>query len=436
MGIPLASKKYGWGGVVINGRRFNWGLICLISCFFSMLHAAEVRDIYKGPRPLGMGNAFVGVANDFNAVMYNPAGIIRQRKYRKKGFFNRAEFSNLYGELTKSTRELYGSINAVEKVDAAGIATALESADDKLLFARGGFFPYVSFLNAQLGFLIDSQTRADLVKRAINVNSALGGTLMTAAGGIAAGEKLTEASINTLSSAGVTEVDINKMHVDSVLNMMPMVGFALGLMHEQLSLGVNIRYIMRTEINDYIAPLQIADGTFNSKLNSYISKGTGIGVDAGMLFTVSDFWFPTFGASIRNVAGTQMTTVKAAVSAEDDESSVATRGDAQNVSVGFSIMPRVSRNIAVRLATDVHHMTSAIEFKQKLHVGAELLIGDPLVQSGFALRGGYNQALWTAGASLDVGFLVLDFASYGEELGTDLNSLEDRRYIVRLGVYL
>ena len=28
-------------------------------------------------RPLGMGNAYVAIADDFNAVFYNPAGLAR-----------------------------------------------------------------------------------------------------------------------------------------------------------------------------------------------------------------------------------------------------------------------------------------------------------------------------------------------------------------------
>ena len=41
----------------------------------SATQAREIREFYNGVRPLGMGNAFVGVSDDFNAMYYNPAGL-------------------------------------------------------------------------------------------------------------------------------------------------------------------------------------------------------------------------------------------------------------------------------------------------------------------------------------------------------------------------
>lgn len=35
-----------------------------------------------GARPLGMGGAFIGLANDVNAVYWNPAGLAQINKYQ------------------------------------------------------------------------------------------------------------------------------------------------------------------------------------------------------------------------------------------------------------------------------------------------------------------------------------------------------------------
>ncbi len=51
---------------------------------------AEFNDLGCGARPLGMGSAFVALADDINAIYYNPAGLVRLQKN---------EFTSSYGRL-------------------------------------------------------------------------------------------------------------------------------------------------------------------------------------------------------------------------------------------------------------------------------------------------------------------------------------------------
>ena len=37
--------------------------------------STEIKEFYRGVRPMGMGNAFTALANDEDSVFYNPAGI-------------------------------------------------------------------------------------------------------------------------------------------------------------------------------------------------------------------------------------------------------------------------------------------------------------------------------------------------------------------------
>ena len=41
----------------------------------------EERIMVKGIRPMGMGGAFTAIADDENAVFYNPAGISQRRGF-------------------------------------------------------------------------------------------------------------------------------------------------------------------------------------------------------------------------------------------------------------------------------------------------------------------------------------------------------------------
>ena len=49
-------------------------MLCASACF------AAFSDLGAGGRPLGMGHAFTGVADDINSVYYNPAGLMNIKK--------------------------------------------------------------------------------------------------------------------------------------------------------------------------------------------------------------------------------------------------------------------------------------------------------------------------------------------------------------------
>jgi hypothetical protein len=61
---------------------------------FSLVSSSAVRgefnDLGCGARAIGMGNAFVALADDVNSIYYNPAGLVRLRKN---------EFTSSYGRL-------------------------------------------------------------------------------------------------------------------------------------------------------------------------------------------------------------------------------------------------------------------------------------------------------------------------------------------------
>lgn len=70
----------------------------------SYTSTGSIFSIGTGARPLGMGGAFVGLADDENAVLYNPAGIAFSEKFTVGSFY-----TNQYEALH------YGSVNYAGK---------------------------------------------------------------------------------------------------------------------------------------------------------------------------------------------------------------------------------------------------------------------------------------------------------------------------------
>lgn len=64
-----------------------------------------------------------------------------------------------------------------------------------------------------------------------------------------------------------------------------------------------------------------------------------------------------------------------------------------------------------------------------IHIGAETH------WRSIAVRLGLNQGYWAAGMGFDFGLFALDLASYGEEMGLNAGTLEDRRYTLNFGVH-
>lgn len=69
--------------------------------------AEQFSTFYQGARPLGMGGAFTAVADDHNALFYNPAGLTQNTKWNSLDLINiEAEASavafDVYGDVTKT----------------------------------------------------------------------------------------------------------------------------------------------------------------------------------------------------------------------------------------------------------------------------------------------------------------------------------------------
>ena len=43
----------------------------------SLAFSSLIRNPYEGVRPTGMGNAYIAISDDFNALWYNPAGLTK-----------------------------------------------------------------------------------------------------------------------------------------------------------------------------------------------------------------------------------------------------------------------------------------------------------------------------------------------------------------------
>lgn len=375
----------------------------------------ELHEGFNAVRPLGMGGASVGLANDEYVFWTNPAGVARNRKHRQRHRFFFSKLPHIGAGVNTKAKKLYSSQSS-DKELAEIIGESDELGSDKPFWANVNVAPMTMFdVSRQMpgAVALYSNTTTKMLVES---------------------DTPEQARISMISDAG------------GVVN--------LGVTNwtNRFSASVQVRYVSRYAYEDVIPTNEVSDSSaMQTRIQEGANQTAGLGVDVGGLATLADFWFPTVGFSVLNiptgchedylnphskqretVCGTKYT---GEIENEDALSVV----DPTDIRVGLSITPRITRKMALRLALDAHHIyvasgsqsfgLSGVEPQKMLHAGVELFFGNPLLRAPLSFRFGSNQGLITSGFSVNMGFLSIDFATYGVDVSSTAKVIEDRRQV-------
>jgi hypothetical protein len=368
-------------------RRVWMGALALLASYPVFAGYQEKRWTFYGLRPLAMGNAFVSVADDFNALFYNPAGLARLKSWD-------GELINPFFSFSKNT---FGFANEFMELQTSGKNSTSEVLE---IFSqhRGenqhiafGLVPHIVFPNFGFG-----------------VGLELGGNM-----------------------AFHSDIDVE---VDIGPKVIAPLGLALNFLDDRLSVGAAVKFVARGGVNrsfgiDSIEAFSSgsasdAAGTEQRKkpkplLTDYIEGGMGVGSDLGLLFTPIKPMEPTIGVSITDVGGTPYSR-KANIGGK----AVGVPADRQSsVNIGASMKPLQSEKSYLLVACDMHSVNQPYSFSKKFNVGAEWGLSQ-IIRFGVGLHQGY----FSSGIQVDVGLLNLRFLSYAEELGAVAGDVMDRRF--------
>lgn len=361
---------------------------------FQPISAQENRWTHFGARPLGMGNAFVAVSDDFNALFYNPAGLARLKE-------TDWEFLNFYGEISQSTGSFISDLQDFASGSAGGteeVLSLIEKQTGEVQHLALGLTPHLVFKHFGIG--AGMQFSGNIVfHRYPSVDMRLG------------------------------------IGPDVVIP----ISFAMNFLENRLSIGAGIKARVRGGIaHDFsLEDIQAFSGSDDEdssssssdepKLEDFVSGGMGYGADFGLLFTPIKPMEPTLGLSITDIGGTSFE--------EFDVSGDAKLGAPEivqaSVNVGVSLKPIKTDSYYVLTAVDIHSANRPLSFSKKFNLGVEWGWGEI-----FKVQTGLHQGYFTAGLQVDVNLLAVRFTTYGEELSPVAGSLEDRRYLLQLYLLL
>ena len=399
---------------------YNYGFFVLMFavCFPNMGIAQEIPEHYHPARPNGIGGAFTAIANDENAVWTNPAGISRIRKPRTRRAVNLVRFPNVMVGANTKSRTFYNSLKgSAEASDIGNVVSETESLGDNPLWAMGSAFP---MMMVDIG----------------SFPSVIGGYLATTIKSVVDDSSKPDPLARTEAISDVGAV------------------FSMAWTNRtnRINFGIQARSIKRYAFEDYVPVSLLADNEgMKKKLQNESNTSSALALDAGFLWTFSDFWFPTLGIAVlnlpsgcksdylnpfskkrENVCGTKFS----GNFSNPDAISVL---DPTDIRFGLSITPRFSRKFAARIAFDIHHFFyqlgdqylgfNGVDTLKLVHGGIEFFIGNPLLPAPFSVSVGINQGYYSMGGTFRWKFITFEIASFGRDVSSTATPKEDRRTV-------
>ncbi len=361
-----------------------------------------IHHLYQAPRPLGMGDAFVAVANDYSALFYNPAGLARRDdgqvnlSVNVAGSVGIADFSNQINEIQNSSMsesdQQTAMFNLIESKYGETYGVRLAPLEGIWVRPNWG----IGFVPADISL---EMTMHQQVGPAINTT----------------------------------------VYADSYLALGYGEDFK-GVPHGQLSWGVTGKFVNRGWASMAISATELAaDSQVITKED--LKEGYTIDADVGLLWTPElpsegiFSWLtltrPTFGAVIRNVAETGF---GQSLHLLNDQKTEAPEKLYRVLDLGSrweypSLW--IFKGRGVLDIRDIGHPNW--NWSKGTHLGFEF---DWYVSSWWKghYRAGLSEGFWTGGVSAELGIFNLDFVSYADDVGTFSTPVENRIYALKLNL--
>lgn len=184
---------------------------------------------------------------------------------------------------------------------------------------------------------------------------------------------------------------------------------AYGFKDGMYQVGGTVRVISRTSVARSYTSMDLLDE--NLSFDNDAVTGAGISGDVGAIVTFPVTMSPSIGLVIKDIGSPSM-------------------GDAvknrQDVRLGFGAKRDFDPG-TLKLALDVRRIGYSEDFWKKVYLGGEFSF-----KKFVSLRAGLYQGYLTAGATLDLWFVHLSYATYAAEVGMFPGQVSDRRHALQL----
>ena len=360
----------------------------------------SIHHPYSSPRALGMGDAFVAVANDYNALFYNPAGLARIENPEINLSID-IGFTDSFFSFAKDISDASKTAGTDAQKQQA-IADAIQKVYGKTFGFNIGA-PSAVWVRPQWGLGIQLAQLSTEISAHNGVGPVLNATIY-------------EDTILTMGYGDhVREMDLGG----------------------RLEWGIAAKFTNRGYFSKGITVIELAADP-NLVKTSDLQEGYSLDADVGFLWKPyvpeSGFWSvfqiarPTFGFVVHNIGETGFNNSfkilnKSKTTAPEKNYRVFDIGSRWEYPSAWIFGGRGVLDIR-----DIGH--PYFTPKKGLHLGFEF---DWSVSSWWRgnYRFGLSEGYWTGGVSALFSIFNLDLVSYGEDVGTFGTAQENRIYMIK-----
>jgi len=132
--------------------------VLALATLATTVQAAQFQNIYQNARVLGMGGAFTAVADDYNALTYNPAGLSQIEGWD-------LDLLTLEAEASESAVDLVDELEAAQNGTEAEAAALLVAHTGDHIRLRANSFPHLVMPGFGVGLLGQATLDADFRNR-------------------------------------------------------------------------------------------------------------------------------------------------------------------------------------------------------------------------------------------------------------------------------
>lgn len=355
------------------------GIVCSVFFCFAENNARadglsyEPR-LYRSAYFLGRGDTGISVADDEDAIFYNPAGLALG-----KGIYKKTVLASPQVELSEATRDLARRLGAEN-------ANAVETVQDNIGKPNH----------------IGVQNFTGLILR----RAALGAFFSN------------NVDLLAYKSADYGGMEVVEANADQ--NVGATFSLADSFFHPNLFLGITAKYLARGRGTMTVISVE-ADQVKESlsDTSKFMGAGEGGGLDFGLMYQAGGRTNPAVGITINDMGDTKIT---------PNEETDLDLDLKQTINIGVSIEPGTQFS-KLKLLADYRDATGAViknPFK-RVHLGSELSVLDMI-----GVTGGLNQGYPTAGLYFNLYIVRLDLGYYTEEMGERIGTRPDTRYFLRI----
>ncbi|MBW2176246.1 MAG: hypothetical protein JRH03_04715 [Deltaproteobacteria bacterium] len=348
-------------------------IILLSVIWVSGSAAGEYPSFYRGVRPLAMGGAFTAVADDENALYYNPAGLA------DISMLNMAILNPLV-EASDGSVEMFQDLQDTDFENVAEAEDFLRKYIGVQQHLRMAINPYVGFNVANTGVMI----------------AGLGQGSVDAMAKDYANPRL---DVSVIGDYGL---------IGGVGGKLPFTG---------LRAGISLKAINRQSLEAEYTAEDLVSDDFEDMIEDDLNEGSGASADIGVIYTLP--FVPIVdldvGLAVLNFPNMDM-------------------GDALDINTQVNMGLAVKKTVAgfgFTGALDCLDLGQNIgeddDWGKRLHLGAEIKF--PIILS---IQAGLNQGYPTGGVGIDFKVLRFDLATYGEEIGEKAGDHVSRRYVAQV----